>query len=178
MAIWLSRNKKIILDNISKVYYHVFMLRLSKKGEYGVRAMFEIARNFGRGPITIREIAEKQEIPIPYLEQLLNRLRRGGLIKSVRGPGGGYVLARNPRNTNLGEVLNVLEGPVALSECLNPTVVYCCSKIDACVTRLLLKRLSEKITNFLGKTTLKDLCEEGIPSKNQKKTRGLHTKGD
>lgn len=145
------------------------MLRLSKKGEYGLRAMFEIARNYGKGPITIREIAERQDISVPYLEQLLNRLRRDGLIKSVRGPGGGYVLAGNPRNISLGEVLNILEGPVALSECLNPTVVYCCNKLDVCVTRLLLKRLGEKINNFLKKTTLKDLCEEDMPAKNQKR---------
>lgn len=154
------------------------MLRLSKRGEYGVRAMFEISTNYGKGPITIREIAKRQDIPIPYLEQLLNRLRKGGLIKSVRGPGGGYILSRNPRNTSLGEVLTVLEGPVALSECLNPTVVYCCSKIDACVTRILLKRLSEKINNFLEKITLKDLCEEDITLNNQRKTKGPYRKGD
>lgn len=145
------------------------MLRLSKKGEYGVRAMFEIAMNYGKGPITIREISDIQDISIPYLEQLLNRLRREGLIKSVRGPGGGYILTRNPRNITLGEVLNVLEGPIALSDCLNPTVVYCCNKLNVCVTRPLLKRLGEKIDNFLKKTTLKDLCEEDIPAKNQKR---------
>lgn len=138
------------------------MLRLSKKGEYGVRAMFEIARNYGKGPITIREIAERQEVSIPYLEQLLNRLRKGGLIESVRGPGGGYVLGRSPKGISIGEVLGVLEGPVALFECLNPSVVYGCRRTDACVTRLLLKRLGERIDRFLKKATLKDLCDEDL----------------
>lgn len=140
------------------------MLRLSKKGEYGVRAMFEITRNYGKGPITIKEIAERQEIPIPYLEQLLNGLRRKGLIESVRGPGGGYVLGRGPKKISIGEVLRALEGPVALSECLNPSLVSC-SRINACVTRLLWKRLGEKINRFLEKTTLKDLCDEEFSTK-------------
>lgn len=145
------------------------MLRLSKKGEYGVRAMLEIAKNYGKGPVTIKEIGERQEAPIPYLEQLLNRLRREGLIESVRGPGGGYVLGRKPSNINLGEVLNALEGPIALSECLNPSGEYDCSRINACVTRLLLKRLGEKINNFLNKTTLKDLCDEDLFPKNKRR---------
>lgn len=141
------------------------MLRLSKKGEYGVMAMFEIAKNYGKGPITIKEIAERQKVSIPYLEQLLNSLRRGGLIRSVRGPGGGYVLGNNPKKISIGEVLRVLEGPVALSKCLNPDVVSC-SRINACVTRLLWKRLGERIDHFLKKTTLNDLCAEELSSKN------------
>jgi Rrf2 family protein len=146
------------------------MLKLSKKGEYGIRAMFEIAKEYGKGPITIKEIAERQTISIPYLEQLLNKLRRKGLIESVKGPGGGYVLARNPKDISLGDILNVLEGPVALSECLDPSVIYGCCRIDACVTRLLLKQLGEKINNFLKKTTLKDLCDEEISIKNKRKS--------
>jgi Rrf2 family protein len=147
------------------------MLRLSKRGEYGVRAMFEIAKNYGKGPITIKEIAGKQEVPIPYLEQLLNRLRREGLIDSVRGPGGGYVLKRNPKDISMGEVLKILEGPVALSECLNPALVDSCNRINACVTRLLWKQLGETIDNFLKKTTLKDLCNEDLSIKDRKGTK-------
>jgi len=124
-----------------------------------MRAMFEITKNYRKGPITIKEIAERQDIPIPYLEQLLNRLRREGLIESVRGPGGGYILVRGPKEISIGEVLRALEGPIALSECLNPSLVRC-DRINACVTRLLWKRLGEGINRFLEKTTLKDLCDE------------------
>src|SRR3990172_10308136 len=69
-------------------------MKLSTKGKYGVRAVFEIARNAGEGPITIKEIAARQGISFSYLEQILNRLRTAGLIESVRGPGGGYLLGK------------------------------------------------------------------------------------
>lgn len=134
------------------------MLRLSTKGQYGVRAMFEIAKGYPERPVTIREISERQEVSAPYLEQILNKLRRAGLIKSVKGPGGGYVLSKEPGQISIGDILNELEGPVALTSCLTPGEG--CTRVDGCVTHLLWKSLGAKIEAFLETITLKDLIEK------------------
>ena len=105
------------------------MLRLSTKGQYGVRAMFEIAKGYPDSPTSIRDISERQEVSVPYLEQILNTLRKAGLIRSIRGPGGGYLLTRGPALVTIGDVLKELEGPVAITSCLDPSEG--CSRVDA-----------------------------------------------
>jgi len=133
------------------------MLRLSTKGQYGVRAMFEIARGYNRGPITIKQISENQDVSVSYLEQILNQLRKAGIIKSVKGPGGGYVLAKSPDAISIGAILRELEGPVAITSCLDPREG--CMRVDGCVTHLLWKSLGEKIETFLDNMTLDDLLK-------------------
>jgi len=133
------------------------MLRLSTKGQYGVRAMFEIARGFSKGPITIKEISEKQDVSVAYLEQILNKLRKAGIITSVKGPGGGYILSRDPDNISIGAILRELEGPVAITSCLDPKEG--CIRVEGCVTHLLWKSLGENIEAFLDKMTLRDLLK-------------------
>jgi Rrf2 family protein len=134
------------------------MLRLPTKGQYGVRAMFEIARGYLEGPTTIKEISGRQEVSVAYLEQILNTLRRAGLIKSVKGPGGGYVLAREPSQTSIGAILKALEGPVAMASCLDPEEG--CSRVETCVTHLMWRSLGQKIEDFLNTITLADLLKE------------------
>jgi len=137
------------------------MLTLSTKGEYGVRAIFEIAREYEKGPISIREIARRQGVSVAYLEQLLNRLKRAGLIKSQKGPGGGYMLIKKPDEITIGNILNTLEGPVALTMCLDPASGKGrCSLVKRCVTRLLWQSLGKKIEDFLNNVTLDDLLRE------------------
>jgi Rrf2 family protein len=139
------------------------MLRLSSKGEYGVRAMFEIARDYKKGPVTIKEISRRQGMSVSYLEQLLNKLRRSGLIKSRKGPGGGYTLEKKPDDISIGVILNTLEGPVAITNCLAPESKHPeCNHIENCVTRLLWKSLGENIENFLDTVSLKDLLKEEV----------------
>ncbi len=135
------------------------MLRLSTKGQYGVRAMFEIARGYPEQPVTIKEISERQDVSVPYLEQILNKLRRAGLIKSMKGPGGGYLLARRPDEISIASILNELEGPVAITSCLDPDEG--CSRVDGCVIHLLWKSLGVRIEAFLGTITLDDLIRVG-----------------
>jgi len=135
------------------------MLKLSTKGQYGVRAMFEVARNYGKGTTTIKEISERQDVSVSYLEQLLNRLRRAGLVDSVKGPGGGYVLTREPAQVTIGDILRVLEGPVAITSCMDPSADGC-ERVDSCVARLLWKSLGERIEKFLDQITLQELLEE------------------
>lgn len=134
------------------------MLRLSTKGQYGVRAMFEIAKGYPSTPTTIKEVAERQEVSVAYLEQILNTLRRAGLILSVKGPGGGYLLSRSPAMISIAAVLKELEGPVAMASCMDP--LEGCSRVDRCVTHLLWRSLGEKIEAFLSTITLEDLLNE------------------
>jgi Rrf2 family protein len=134
------------------------MLRLSTKGQYGVRAMFEIARGYPEQPISIRGISERQEVSVAYLEQILNTLRKAGLIHSVKGPGGGYLLSRSPSMVSIGAILKELEGPVTITSCMDP--LEGCSRVDSCVTHMLWRSLGEKIEGFLGTITLDDLLKE------------------
>ncbi|MGE5301013.1 MAG: RrF2 family transcriptional regulator [Acidobacteriota bacterium] len=150
------------------------MLRLSTKGQYGVRAMYEIARGYNRGPITIKEISERQDVSVAYLEQILNTLRKAGIISSVKGPGGGYVLGRDPDAISIGAILRELEGPVAITSCLDPKEG--CMRVEGCVTHLLWKALGENIEAFLDKMTLRDLLRGDqfieVPRKEGRKKAG------
>lgn len=138
--------------------------------------MFEIAKGYSRGPITIKEISERQDVSVAYLEQILNTLRKAGLVKSVKGPGGGYMLSRDPDAISIGSILKELEGPVAITSCLDPSMG--CIRVEGCVTHLLWKALGENIEAFLDKMTLKDLLTGNqaieVSQKRSKKLR----KGD
>lgn len=131
------------------------MLRLSTKGQYGVRALYEISTGYPDRPVTIREISEKQDVSVSYLEQILNKLRKSGFIKSIKGPGGGYVLNKKPDEISIASILKELEGPFAITSCLDPEEG--CVRIDSCVTHLLWKSLGEQIEAFLNTITLKNL---------------------
>ncbi|MEM2120046.1 MAG: Rrf2 family transcriptional regulator [Archaeoglobaceae archaeon] len=134
------------------------MLRLSTRGRYGVRAMYEIAKSYPN-PVSIKYISEKQALSVPYLEQILNRLKNAGLLTSIRGPGGGYVLKRRPEEISIIEILKELDGPPAIASCLDPKKG--CFRIDVCVTHIVWKMLSEQIEGFLRKITLADLLKLG-----------------
>jgi Rrf2 family protein len=135
-------------------------MKLSTKGKYGVRAVFEIARNAGQGPITIKEIAERQGISFSYLEQILNRLGRAGLIESVRGPGGGYLLGKKAAELTIGDVVRALEGPIALSHCLEPGMSGDCYQADDCVARMVWARVGAKIEQALDSISFDDLLRQ------------------
>ena len=137
------------------------MLKLSTKGQYGVRAMFELAKNYELGPLTIKEIAARQGVSVSYLEQLLNRLRKSKLIKSQKGPGGGYLINKKPDEISVGMILHSLEGPVTITQCLDPSAKGC-KRIDGCVARMLWKSLGEKIEDFLDTIHLNDLVKEEL----------------
>lgn len=137
-------------------------MRLSTRGQYGVRAMLELALNYGQGPLPVKAISKRQGVSVAYLEQLLTKLRREGLIESVRGPGGGYILSKAPSETSIGEIIWVLEGPIALADCLLYPSPMECERMDNCLSRLLWKKLQEKIEEVLNETSLQDLCNQEI----------------
>ncbi len=123
-----------------------------------MRAMFEVAKGYPNHPVSIREIAQRQEVSVAYLEQILNTLRRGGLISSVRGPGGGYLLTHGPAHISIAAILRELEGPVSIASCLDPDEG--CHRVEGCVTHTLWRSLGEKIEAFLSTISLDDLLKD------------------
>ncbi len=133
-------------------------MKLSTKGQYGVKAMFDLALHYGDGPIPIRNIAERQGISEYYLEQLMAVLRRGKLVKSIRGAQGGYVLSKKPSLITVGEILDLLEGPVEISECLDENVE--CSRMSNCATRLIWIKIKKAIDDVVNSITLSDMVND------------------
>ncbi len=136
------------------------MLRLSTKGQYGVRAMFEIALGYPDRPVTIKEISENQDVSVSYLEQILNKLRKAGLITSKKGPGGGYTLNLPPDRISIASILTELEGPFAITSCLDPAEG--CNRVEKCVSHLLWKALGGQIESFLRTISLAQLIKGDI----------------
>jgi len=132
-------------------------LKLSTRGRYGTRFMLDLALHFGEGPILLREVSKRQEISVKYLEQLVTPLRVGGLVKSTRGPHGGYHLARSPAEIDLYTIITVLEGAFSLTECVADRSF--CQRSDRCVTRDIWGEVNEKIVNHLKSITLEDVAE-------------------
>lgn len=144
-------------------------MKLSTKGRYGVKAMFELALHHGEEPISIKTIAENQSISEYYLEQLFASLRKAGLIKSIRGAQGGYVLSRPPAEITAGDILNVLEGPVEISECIMGDENISCTKANYCATRLLWLKISNSVNDIINSTTLQDMINDYNEMKNTHK---------
>ncbi|MBF0567794.1 MAG: RrF2 family transcriptional regulator [Nitrospirae bacterium] len=136
------------------------MLRLSTRCQYGVRAMYEIARGYPAMPVTIKAISEKQDVSVAFLEQILGKLRKAGLIRSVKGPGGGYMLKAAPEEISIEEILLILEGPIAITACVTQEDASGgCVKADHCVIQHLWKALGRQIEDFLNTITLRDLLD-------------------
>lgn len=132
-------------------------MKLSTKGRYGVKAMVDLAIHYGAQPISIKSISERQHISEYYLEQLFSSLRKSGLIKSIRGARGGYVLNRAPKEITVAEVMYVLEGPIEISDCLENVT---CTNIECCATRLLWERIKNSLDSVLKSTTLSDMVSD------------------
>jgi Rrf2 family protein len=130
-------------------------MKISTKIRYGARAMLELASHYGEGPIELKEIAKKENISLKYLEQVINPLRGAGLVKAVRGSKGGYSLAKPPSEICLYDVVETLEGPLNLLECLRDSKV--CQKIPSCVTRDIWQEVSEAISKIFYSVTLEDM---------------------
>lgn len=136
-------------------------MQLSTKGRYAVRAMFDLAFYSKGEPVPLSRISEREEISLHYLEQLFNKLRRGGVVESVRGPSGGFRLARKPSEITVEEIIRTVEGQIQLVSCVEQSdKKKACHRADKCVTFLLWKRLGKNITDFLSAVTLQDLVEE------------------
>ncbi len=132
-------------------------MKVSTKGRYGTRAMLDVALHADEGLVHLKDIAERQEVSKKYLEHLVTRLEADGLLRTVRGAGGGVALARPPSEITILDILCTLEGTLAPVECVDRPEV--CPRSVNCGARDLWADLGGVITDFLGSVTLDDLCE-------------------
>lgn len=135
-------------------------MRLSTKGQYGVRAMLELALSYGEGPISLKTIAEKQDISEHYLEQLIAVLKKAGLVKSTRGAQGGYTLAMEPKDITVGDILRALEGPLAPVDCVADDTEVECQRADFCVSRLVWQKIKDSLNKVVDSITLQDMIDD------------------
>jgi Rrf2 family protein len=135
-------------------------VHFSTRGEYGVRMMVELARHHGAGPISLAEMADHENLPRPYLEQLVVSLREAGLVHSTRGAHGGYQLSRDPLEIRMGEVLRALEGPIAPMICASedPAHAGVCGRTGYCTVNHLWLTVQRAITGALDSITLAQLA--------------------
>ena len=132
-------------------------MKLSTRSRYGARILVDLARNHGRGPVQIGEISKRQDISVKYLEQLIRPLKQAKLVTSVRGPKGGHLLAKKPKEITLGQIVRLFEGQSELVECIsNPEK---CSMSDDCQVRLAWGDATRVLYEKLDSTTIADLVE-------------------
>lgn len=144
-------------------------MKLSTRGRYGLKAMFDLALYYGEGPISLTSIAERQAISVNYLEQLISPLRKANLVESVRGAQGGYLLAKSPEEITVGIILTTLEGPLAPTDCVvidagdDP-----CDHTKYCVTKVIYEKIYESILSVVNSITLQHMIDDF--KKNQSNT--------
>jgi Rrf2 family protein len=130
---------------------------LTRKSKYGLKALLVLAREYKRGPVLASELAAREGIPEKFLQGILLELKRRGIVRSKRGQGGGYQLARDPASVNFGEVIRVLEGPLALTPCVSQTAYHRCDECAdewTCGVRLVMKRVRDETARILEGSTL------------------------
>lgn len=133
-------------------------MKVSTKGQYGIRAMFDLANHYEDGPVPINRIAAHQSVSVAYLEQLFAALRKAGLVNSIRGAQGGFELAKLPEDITLGEILRTLEGEIAPVKCVASGSA--CENSGACPSQYIWKRLNDKVNEAIDSITLQDMLEE------------------
>ena len=136
-------------------------MKLSTKGRYGIKAMVDIALEYGSGErLSVNQLAEKQGVSVAYLEQLIAALKKAKLVESARGANGGYTLSRPPEEISVGEVLRALEGTTAILDCVGVDGNGSCENACSCSARPLWLKLQRKIDDVLNTTTIKDLADD------------------
>ena len=146
------------------------MMKVSTKGRYGTRIMLELAlQHDNKRPVLLREMSERQGISVKYIHLLISFLKRGGLVKSIRGPKGGYVLARAPSKISLREIVQTMEGTLSPVDCVDDPDF--CDRIDFCAAHEVWKKLNRSILNVLDSLTLKDLIKMDYAKSSAKKDK-------
>ncbi len=139
-------------------------MKLSTVTRYGLRALSDLCAQADESPVAVGDIARRQGIPLSYLEQLFARLRRGHLVKSVRGAQGGYVLARPAREITIAEIIRALGEPIAFGDCQTEAG---CSNTQQCATFELWQRLKDSVDGILETTTLEDIARKEMPNRQE-----------
>jgi Rrf2 family transcriptional regulator, iron-sulfur cluster assembly transcription factor len=139
-------------------------MRLTTKGRFAVTAMIDLAMNDSAGPVTLAEISQRQQISLSYLEQLFGKLRRRGLVSSVRGPGGGYTVARKPDELSVAEIIRAVDEPIDATQCGG---MENCRGERKCLTHDLWASLNDKIFEYLNGVTLGQLVVKAQAEEHQ-----------
>ena len=135
---------------------------ISTKGRYSVTALYELAQRYGEGPVSLKCVAQGQGLSENYLEQLMVPLRRAGIVQSIRGAQGGYMLAKSPAEITIGSIITTVEGPIAVVDCLLAeagAAEQMCDKACACVTRGIWEKVCDSISQVLENITLQTLLD-------------------
>ena len=146
-------------------------MKVSIKGEYGVLAVLELALNGNRGPLQVKMIAKKQNIPPRFLEQVMSALKRNGLVRSIRGAQGGYLLAKSSDEILVGDIIEAIEGPVTPMSCVgNRTGGTCWQEIDpkSCAVHGVWTDVKVSVMSVLNATTVQDLCNRAYALNGQR----------
>ena len=130
-------------------------MRLTTKGRFAVTAMLDLALHDAQGPVTLAGISRRQRISLSYLEQLFGKLRRSSLVDSVRGPGGGYILARIPGEVSVADIVRAVDEPLDATQCEGRQD---CREDQRCMTHALWASLNDKMFEYLNSVTLADLA--------------------
>jgi Rrf2 family protein len=139
------------------------MRTISKRTQYGMKAMLALGRRYGEGPALIATIAAEETIPLKFLEVILLDLKGHGLLDSKKGKGGGYQLSRPPSTITIGSLIRMMEGPLAPLPCASETAFRACEEcadIEACGTRIVMRQVRDAIAEVLDRTTLSDLLRQ------------------
>jgi Rrf2 family transcriptional regulator, cysteine metabolism repressor len=135
------------------------MVQVAQKTRYALRAMFELAKHQGEGPLRISDIAKRQSIPPRFLEGILNQLRQGGLLRSVRGARGGYEMVEDPKSVTVGDMMRIIEGPIAPTPCVNDDNPEGCPLFGDCVFLPLWKQAAQALADVYDGTSFADLVK-------------------
>ncbi len=160
MRVWLPVKGFLKIHHLTNSLFgtSIKAVKISTRSRYGLRALIELALQHGKGPLMMQTIAENQNISRKYLDAIFATLKTAGLIRSRRGVGGGHVLAKDPEEIRLGDVMRALEGPLSLVDCVQDPEV--CEASHRCVTRGVWAEVGEAIENVLDNITLADLVKK------------------
>ncbi|MBR4906630.1 MAG: Rrf2 family transcriptional regulator [Clostridia bacterium] len=139
-------------------------MKFSTKGTYGLRAVVELAKHYGEGPVSLAAVAAEQGISEAYLEQLMRSLKNAGIVKTTRGKAGGYLLTREPQRISVLETLRALEGSTDIADCVGSDASVC-ENACTCSARPLFLKLQSRINAVLEETTIGELTEDHIEQK-------------
>ena len=139
------------------------MRTISKRTQYGLKAMLALGKRFGEGPVLIAKLSKEEAIPVKFLELILLDLKASGLLESKKGPRGGYQLTRPPSTITVGSLIRIMEGPLAPLPCASETAFKACDEcedVESCGTRIIMRQVRDAIANVLDRTTLADLLRQ------------------
>lgn len=138
-------------------------MKVSQKCQYALRAVFELARNYGKGPMKVSDIAEAQAIPPRFLEVILNQLKKGGFVDSRRGSDGGFFLVRFPQNMKVGEIIYFIDGPVDPVDCTIGMDGKACRLFGSCAFMEMWSQVGAAVSGIYDNTSFQDLLDKCAP---------------